>query len=76
MSKTFHITIIATDSVDIEDVIDSPEREPLHAPIPEHPAENEDVTRRQIEKQVHRTVNYHTEEVKRRRQEDINKLTA
>ena len=45
LGAKLNLTITAKDSVDIGDIINTPEREPIHAPIPEQqPAENEDAT--------------------------------
>ena len=76
-AEKFHLTIITKDSVDIEDIINSPQREPLHAPIREHPAENEDATERQNrEARYTALLSIYNEEVIRGRQEDINKFNG
>ena len=71
----FHLTIIAKTSVDIDDNINPPQHEPLHAPKTGHPAENKNATQRQNrEERYTALLNIYNEEVKNTRKEDFNGL--
>ena len=71
----FHLSIIAKTSVDIDDIINPPQHEPLHAPKTEHPAENKKATQRQNrEERYTALLNIYNEEVKNPREEDFNRL--
>ena len=69
--EKFHLTIIAKDSVVIDDII-TPERELKHVLIPEQPAENEDATHRLARNTV--LLNSYTDELKRLGQENISEF--
>ena len=76
-SEKFQLTIIAKDSVDIEDVINPPIRNELTYPTAEPPDPSDDQARRAEKKEHHRiAVQNYNEEVRRRRAEDNAKFNG
>ena len=76
-SEKFQLTIIAKDSVDIEDVINPPIRNELAYPTAEPPDPSDDQARRAEKEEHHRiAVQNYNEEVRRRRAEDNAKFNG
>ena len=76
-SKKFQQTIIAKDSVDIEDVINPPVRTELVYPMAEPPDPSDDQARRAEKEEHHRiAIQNYTEELRRRRAEDNTKFNG
>ena len=76
-AEKFQLTIIAKDSVDIEDVINPPIRDELIYPMAEPLDPSEDQTRRAEKEERHRVaVQNYNEELKRRRAEDNAKFNG
>ena len=76
-SEKFQLTIIAKDSVDIEDVINPPIRNELTYPTAEPPDPSDDQARRAEKEEHHRiAVQNYNEEVRRRRAEDNAKFNG
>ena len=76
-AEKFQLTIIAKDSVDIEDVINPPIRNELIYPTTEPPDPSEDQARRAEKEDQHRVaVQNYNEEFRRRRAEDNAKFNG
>ena len=75
-SEKFQLTIIAKDSVDIEDVINPPVRTELVYPISEPPDPSVDQARRAEKEEHHRiAIQNYNEELRRRRQKTTQNST-